>query len=138
MIKLLIIFLGALALRALADNPVPKDQSNTPIYSGTGKPVFSEAVTLTSGTYAGLLTLPTTGENGSRHWKGIAVYNPSTTRSVYICIGAAATCSVDAMKIPSSTGIALDQVYFGPINDVVKIWGKLDAPGSVVPELTVW
>lgn len=119
-------------------NIVPKDKLNVPIYGGIGRPLFYESVTLSTSSYVKLVTLPSTGENSYRMFRGIAVRNPDASRSVYICLGSTSSCSSDAMKIPPAQGIALDQVYFGFINDVTDIWGKLDSAGSVTPEITIW
>lgn len=118
--------------------PVPRDPVNEPVYKGLSKPYFSEAVELTTDSYVILYTLPATSENYRRHWTGIAVRNPSGTRSVYVCLGTATACTTDAMKIPPSLGFALDGIYYGPLNSITTVWGKLDAAGSVTPEVTVW
>lgn len=136
--KKLILLCSLLATLARAENTVPKDSNNVPIYSGTGKSVFSEAVTLTTSSFALLLTLPTTGESYVRSWKHIVVRNPDATRSVYICLGGSSSCSTSHLKIPPLLGLALDDLYFGPLNSITTIWGKLDSSGSVIPEITVW
>ncbi len=136
---LIVLILSLWSLSVYASNPVPKDQANTPVYIGTGRPYFSEATTLTTTSYVALFTLPSTSqEDKTRTWRGLAVYNPSISASVYICLGDSTSCSTDMMKVPPSLGLVLDQTYFGPLNSVTTVWGKLSTGGSVVPEVTVW
>lgn len=118
--------------------PVPKDITNTPIYGSSGLPSFTEAVTLTTTSYVSLVTLPTSGVNLNRAWRHIAIYNPDATRSVYICLGGS-SCSTDMIKIPPSIGFVLDDALFGPKwISITDIYGRLDAGGSVAPQVTIW
>lgn len=118
--------------------PVPKDPFNIPIYGGLGLPVFSEATTLTTSSYVSILTLPNTGHDINRSFRHIAVYNPDSARSVYICFGDASGCSTDMMKVPPGFALAFDHVLFGILYDQTVVYGRLDAVGSVTPEITVW
>lgn len=117
---------------------VPKDINQVAIHDeALGLPVFTEATTLTTNSYVSVLALPSTGNNLNRQWRKISVNNPSSTRSVYICFGGA-TCATDMIKVPTSTKIVFDGLYFGPMNSVTTIYARLDAGGSVVPEVTIW
>lgn len=118
---------------------LPKDINGVAMHDESlGLPVFTEAVTLTSTGYSAVLTVPSTGNNVRRQFRKLLVRNPSSTRSVYLCFGGASSCSTAMMKVPSSTSIVLDGLYFGPMNTITTIWGALDAGGSVAPEVTIW
>lgn len=116
--------------------PLPRDSNNYPIPTNLGTPVFAEP-TLTTGSYVSMLTLPTTGVNYGRQFQSICAYNPSSTRTVYICLGTGG-CSTDMMKLPAQTGLCLDKLYFGYQNNITDVYGKLDTTGSVAVALTVW
>lgn len=130
---------------ALAQNnygyPVPKDFSNTPIYGGLGLPVYG-ATAITSATYADVLTVPLTGINLGRQYRGICVFNPSTTRSVSVCFGAG--CTTAQLSVPAANtstvgaGICVDAIYFGTYNDIAVIRAALDSAGTVTPQITIW
>lgn len=132
------LFLGFKVFAQAVNIPIPVDPRKNPVVTGLGQSYFSEAVTLTTTSYAKLYDLPSSGVNADRPWKGIAVRNPSATRTVYICFGTSSACSGDAMKLAPSVGFALDHVMFGTQNGITAIWGKLDSAGSVAPEVTVW
>lgn len=118
---------------------VPKDNKGTPIYGGLGLPVFSEAVTLTTTSYALLLAVPTeTAQGYQRQFRHFEIRNPSSTLSVYICFSGASPCSTNQLKIPPGYTHILDHVYFGPFNSISTIYGKLSSAGSVTPEITIW
>lgn len=116
--------------------PVPKDPANTPIYGGLGLPVHGESVTLTTTSYADVLTVPSTGNDINRQYRHICSYNPSTTLEVRLCFGTA--CSSPQMVIPAGMGLCLDHTYFGVFNDITVIRGALSGAGSVVPKVTIW
>lgn len=118
---------------------LPRDINGIALHSSSlGIPTFSEAVTLT-GTVAQLvLELPSTGNNANRQWRKLMVRNPDNTRVVYLCLVASAVCTTPNLKIPASTTLVLDDMYFGPMNSITHIYGKMDAAGSVVPEVTIW
>jgi hypothetical protein len=118
---------------------LPVDKNGIPLQENSlGLPTFSEAVTLTTSSYVSLLTVPATGHNATRVYRHMIVKNPSSTRTLYICFGDSSSCATNMLKIPASTTIAYDGLYFGAPTSVVKIYGKLDDTGSVVPELTIW
>lgn len=119
--------------------PVPKDPTNTPIYGGIGIPSLYEPA-LQSVTYQAIATLPNTGTNYYRPFRHIAVYNPSASRSVYLCFAAAtaSSCSTDSMKVPPLMGLALDHVYYGRPMDNPQIFGRLDGPGPVTAAVHAW
>ncbi len=138
LIMIVALLISQLAHAQQANIPIPVDPRKNPILTGLGFSYFSEAVTLTTTSYVSLLALPVSGSNLDRPWKGIAVRNPSTTRSVYICWGTASGCTQAGMKLGPEVGLVLDDVMFGSQNSVTNIWGKLDSAGSVAPELTIW
>ncbi len=142
--KLLIVSLTLLGLQAFGQSktntPVPKDPFNIPIYGGISTPVFSEATTLTTNSYALMVTLPNTGLSYNRTYRHLMVFNPSSTRSVYICFGNG-SCATDMVKVPtgaSGFGVALDDYMAGVLYGQTEIWGRLDAAGSVTPLIYVW
>jgi len=132
-----------LALPAMAQQepvPVPKDPVNTPIYGGIGQPFVYDSTAVTTTSFAPIVTVPNSGSNYVRPYRHIAVYNPSMTRTVYVCFAenASVGCSVNAMKIPPGIGLVLDHVYYGVMMQTPTIYMKLDSAGSVTPDLTVW
>lgn len=118
---------------------VPRDNRSTPIYGGLGLPVFSEAVTLTTTSFVSILTVPNeTAQGYQRQFRHFVLRNPSTERAVYVCFGGASPCATNQMKIPPEHTFVMDHFYFGPFNSITNIYGKLDASGSVAPEITIW
>lgn len=118
---------------------LPRDVNGVALQSSSlGLPVFSEAVTLTGSTATLLLTLPTSGNNANRQWRKMLVRNPDGTRLVYLCFVATANCTTPNIKVPPSTTLVLDDLYFGPMNTITMIYGKLDTTGTVIPEVTIW
>lgn len=142
--KLLFILtlISGIALGAAADTfqtPVPKDIFNTPIYGGLGMPQFDQSTTLTSTSWATVLTIDFTGVNIGRQFRHICVFNPSTTLEVRICFGAG--CTTPQMVVPagsSGAGLCIDHSYFGYLNSITLIRGSLSGGGSVNPQITVW
>lgn len=129
--------ISPLALAQQSIVPVPKDPFNTPIYGSSGYPSLYE-VALTTSSYALIATLPTTGINQGRSWRHIMVRNPSTTRTVYVCLGDATSCATDMIKVPPEFGIAMDDMLLNAGINITSIWGRLDSAGSVTPEVHVW
>lgn len=118
---------------------IPKDINGIALHDQSlGLPYFSEAVTLNTSAFTALVTLPTSGNNANRQWRKIMVRNPNGSKLLYLCFGGA-SCSTSMLKVPTSTTIVLDGMYFGPMNTITTIYGKLDSDGTdVVPEVTVW
>jgi hypothetical protein len=117
--------------------PVPKDPNNIPIYGGLGVPVVSESVTLTTSSYVLLFSLPNGGASVNRSFRHVIAVNPDLTRSVYLCFGSG-SCSTDMIKVRPESGLALDHTLFGILYGQTEVWGRLDAPGTVTPEIHVW
>ena len=141
--KLLFISLMLLGLKVFATQyqyPVPKDVNNTPIYGGLGLP-FSGSMTPTTNAYdnAVAVTAPLTGSNSGRQYRHIAVYNPSTTRTVYVCFGGATSsgCADNMIVAPGYT-VVLDSVYYGELNNITKLYAKLDSAGTSAVVVHGW
>lgn len=119
---------------------LPRDINGVALHDESlGVPVFSEATTLNSSVFTSVLSLPTSGNNANRQWRKLMVRNPSSSRTLYICLGGSVSCSTTMVKVPVSTTTVMDGMYFGPMNTITNIWGKLDIDGtSVIPEVTVW
>ncbi len=118
---------------------LPKDFNGVALQgTSLGLPTFSEAVTLTTTAFVALITLPTTAPDTNRQWRGLVVRNPDTGLSLYLCFGGSSSCSTTHIKVPPSTTLVFDHLFFGPMNSITKIYGKLSNTGSVIPEVTVW
>lgn len=139
----LLLALGLIALNAFAvqyNAIVPKDINNVPIYGGLGIP-FSGTATPTANAYDDTIkvAVPLTGVNAGRQYRSISVYNPSLTRTVYVCFGgdAAAGCS-DNIIVNPGYAVVLDNVYFGALNDITNIYLKLDSAGTSAVQVQGW
>lgn len=118
---------------------LPLDGNNNPLQvASLGYSYFSEAVTLTTTGDVLVVTLPSTGKDLNRQWRKLMARNPSSTRSVYLCFTSSTSCPEYNVKVPPSTTVVMDDLYFGPMNSVAAIYGKLDSSGSVAPEITIW
>ncbi len=119
---------------------LPRDMNSVALHDESlGLPYFSEAVTLSSSTPTVLMTLPTSGNNAGRQWRKIMARNPDSAKFLYLCFGGASSCATKMMKVPTSSALFFDGMYFGPLNTITTIWGWLDSSGAnVIPEITVW
>ena len=117
--------------------PVPIDPYNTPIQGALGLP-YSFLPTVSTTSYVNAITLPLTGNEAGRQYRSICVNNPDTTIPVYVCMGDSSACSTDHIVVPALKGLCLDNIYYGPLNQVSNIWLKLGSAGSVIPLVVVY
>ena len=117
---------------------LPVDNKGTPLVAALGLP-FSCEKTVTTATYTEYCDMPAnTGNNQGRMYRGIQIYNPSTTDSAYLCFGDATGCSTDMIKVRPGCAVSQDFALFGPGNNVTRIWLRLESAGSEVIDVNLW
>lgn len=132
---LLLLPLHIYAQRAVQGLPV--DRMSTPLIAGLGLPSMCET-TVTTNTYTQYCSMPAaTGENTGRMWRHIQIYNPSTSKSVYVCLGAS-SCATDMIKIRPGAAVTQDFALYGPGNSISRIWLRLSSAGSEVVDVNLW
>ena len=145
--KILLLALLVLAPKAWAQRSVqcmPLDASGNVLAQGLGLP-WSCQVTVTAATYTGsaYCDLPAdSGNNKGRAYRHFYAYNPSSTRTLFVCLGTSAGCSTettsDMVVIPPTLGLAQDSTLYGALNATTRVWFRLDSTGSVVVSSGGW
>jgi tetrahydromethanopterin S-methyltransferase subunit H len=135
---LLALLLSIPCLAQRAQLGLPTDNKATPLIAGLGLPAMCET-TVTTATYTEYCAVPSSsGENTGRAWRHIQIYNPSTSKSVYVCLGGTSSCSTDMIKIRPGAAVTQDFALFGPSNEAPRIWLRLSASGSEVVDVNLW
>lgn len=117
---------------------LPVDNKGTPLIAALGLPSTCSQ-TVTTATYTQSCDVPAnTGDNTGRMFRGIQIYNPSMTASVFVCLGPASGCLTDMIKIRPQSAVTQDFALYGPGNNVTKVWFRLSAPGSEVIDVNIW
>ena len=139
--KYILMLLMHLPLHSYAQRAVqalPTDNKSTPLIAGLGLPAMCET-TVTAATYVAFCAVPaSSGDNTGRSWRHIQIYNPSTTKSVYVCLGDTSSCSTDMIKIRPGAAVTQDFALFGPSNSAPRIWLRLSSAGSEVVDVNLW
>jgi len=137
-ILLLALFMSLPALAQRSVQGLPIDNKGTPLIAALGLP-FTCSQTITTDTYTQSCDMPAnTGDNTGRMYRGIQIYNPSLTASVFVCLGPTASCATDMIKIRPGAAVTQDFALYGPGNAVTKVWFRLSAPGSEVVDVNIW
>lgn len=132
----LLLSLPAMAQRSAMGLPV--DNKGTPLIAGLGLPSTCTQ-TVTTATYTENCAIPAnTGDNTGRMYRHIQVYNPSSTASVFVCLGNSTSCATDMIKIRPGAAVTQDFALYGPGNLVTNIWFRLSSAGSEVVDVNVW
>jgi hypothetical protein len=130
-----------LSIPAFAQKSVmglPVDNRGTPLIAGLGLPSMCEVSTSTA-TYTEYCQLPAnSGDNTGRMFRHIQVYNPSSTKSVYVCLGNDTSCATDMIKIRPGAAISQDFALYGPGNLVTRVWLRLSSAGSETVDVLTW
>lgn len=117
---------------------LPVDNRSTPLIAGLGLPSTCSQ-TVTTATYTQSCAVPAnTGDNTGRMFRHIQIYNPSSTASVFVCLGPDAACSTDMIKVRPGAAVTQDFALYGPGNAVTKIWFRLSSAGSEVVDVNIW
>lgn len=138
MLLLLLLILPSIVFGQRSQLGLPTDNKATPLIAGLGLPAMCET-TVTTATYTEYCAVPaSTGENTGRAWRHIQIYNPSTSKSVYVCFGGTSSCSTDMIKIRPGAAVTQDFALFGPSNAAPRIWLRLSSAGSEVVDVNLW
>ena len=139
--NIIIALLVVMSVRSYAQRSamgLPVDNKGTPLVAALGMPSLCE-VTTTTATYTEYCQLPAnTGDNSGRMYRAIQVYNPSSTKSVYVCLGNDTSCTTDYIKVRPGCTISQDFSLFGPGNLVTRVWLRLSSSGSEVVDVMTW
>lgn len=140
--KILLGFLTLFPVLGVAQSltyPLPVDARGNPLMLGVGNP-YSTTLTPTTSSYSASIQYqaPLTGIDTNRVYREIYIYNPSSTRTVYICFGSATACSTDNITVPPSTQMVLDAIRFGNAVGFPYVWARLDSAGSSAAVITIW
>lgn len=141
-LKALLIILGLIPTVSFSQQSyfrLPRDSNNTPLIAGLGEPYLFEP-TGTSTTYivGQRVAIPLTGNDALRQYRHISVFNASTTRTVYICVGDGAGCTRDWYKARPSQGFVDDFTYFGVGDAKTHIYYRIDSAGTAAFDLRIW
>lgn len=131
-------FISSMCFAQRSAMGLPVDNKGTPLIAGLGLPSMCE-VSTTTATYTEYCQLPAnTGDNTGRMFRHIQVYNPSTARSVYVCLGNDTSCATDMIKIRPGSTISQDFALYGPGNLVTRVWLRLSSAGSETVDVMTW
>lgn len=119
--------------------PLPRDARDNVLYFGVGNPYAFELTATTSSYTTGVrYQLPTSGNDVKRVYRHLYVYNPDSTRIVYICFGDSSGCSTDSYKVRPGFGLVFEPIRFGEPVGTGYVYMRLDSAGSVTADLSAW
>jgi hypothetical protein len=118
---------------------LPRDGANAPMSHGMGLP-YGFVLTPTTDAYDNSIRyqLPSTGNDTNRVYRHISVYNPSASRTLYICFGGSSGCTGDNIIVPPSVALVYEPIRFGKSVDTEYVYVRLDSAATVAVTFGVW
>lgn len=120
--------------------PLPQDIHGRSVQGGLGNPIAisASAISATSfGTH--YVAVDQSGDNAGRNYRHIHIYNPDTSRTMYVGFSSGTSAPASAsIKILPQTHVVYDNILLGPNNDKTYIHVYQSASGTSSIDITYW